>query len=115
MHLRALLEDLLEASWAVFEASWGSLGPSWSRLGPSWGRLGVLRDAPGTLRECISSHRGDTNHGFPLGFCVFLLMPSCRRLGAVLGRLGVVLGRLGAVLRRSWAVLGGFGGPGVAC
>ena len=34
-HLRVLLEDLLEASWAVLEASWGPLGPSWAILRPS--------------------------------------------------------------------------------
>ena len=33
--LRAFLEELLEASWAVLGASGGPLGPSWAILMPS--------------------------------------------------------------------------------
>ena len=48
--LARLMDDLLEASWAVLEASWVPLGPSWAFLGACWARLETSWTLSGRLR-----------------------------------------------------------------
>ena len=94
----------------------GRLGRLSGRLVAVLGCFGVPRDVPRMLRGCILSHRGDKNHGFSLGFCIFLWMSFVRRLGANLARLGVILWPFWAVLGSFWGRVGpSWGRLGASC
>ena len=54
-HCRALLGDIVEASWALLWLSWGSLG---ALSGVSWGLLGSLGSLLGAILEAIDQKRG---------------------------------------------------------